>query len=199
MLEVGYELEYFATKKGEVVVPCSRHFYNVLDAGRLLVEARSKPFPHPRLALTSLLMEIERLRTLAHQKQIKLWRGDERDISPTKIREAMQYKCSSMKYTPEAEEFMADVKLTHFDPRHYKAGLHVHFSDKYPASCGHFTPVNMPRYIKALDTAFASDIKRAGRHIGAYRMKTYGFEYRSLPATVSLTQLTTVLSKIWPN
>lgn len=47
MYKVGYELEFFLGKGCAVQVPCTRAFYDYLDAGRILVEARGDAMPHP--------------------------------------------------------------------------------------------------------------------------------------------------------
>jgi len=58
------------------------------------------------------------------------------------------------------------------------------------------TFLDMPLIIRTLDEAFAKVIKKSGRTAGAYEMKDWGFEYRSLPNTVSLEKVAGICNKI---
>lgn len=75
-----------------------------------------------------------------------------------------------------------------------RAGLHVHFSNQgfvegkngtVPYS-RFFDPIPI---IRALDKKFATAIKANKRIPGEYELKSYGFEYRSLPSNVSAREV----------
>jgi hypothetical protein len=91
------------------------------------------------------------------------------------------------------ERFRNPVLLHHHDPDHYTAGFHVHFSQPDPYATGKYVPFDMVYPIRLLDEAFTRDIQRSNRYPGAYRMKDYGFEYRSLPAAIKISDVTRVL------
>lgn len=59
--------------------------------------------------------------------------------------------------------------------------------------------INIPKIIFYLDAEFAREIKEAKRATGLYQMKSYGFEYRSLPATIDILEVADFLEKekIW--
>jgi len=87
-----------------------------------------------------------------------------------------------------------------------RAGLHVHFSNNKIVKM--FTPpsphnplggyheesipagiMDMPRIIRELDKRFAPEIKASKRLPGFYELKPYGFEYRSLPNSISVVEV----------
>jgi len=70
------------------------------------------------------------------------------------------------------------------------AGFHVHF--------GAYAVIDMPLIIKTLDDTFSDEIASTGRKAGQYRMKPYGFEYRSLPSSVSVSKVTKTLWELKP-
>lgn len=88
------------------------------------------------------------------------------------------------------------------------AGLHVHFSNEVEAYAQNYNHPNeylerryaglidMPRFIVGLDRRFAKEIKAARRVPGLYEMKPYGFEYRSLPASIDPYEVAGAISKI---
>jgi hypothetical protein len=67
------------------------------------------------------------------------------------------------------------------------AGFHVHFGDS--------RQIDMPFWIVLLNRHFCVDIGLAGRRRSQYRMKPYGFEYRSLPATIRPCEVTACLNE----
>lgn len=75
------------------------------------------------------------------------------------------------------------------------AGLHVHFGniitvDKTFPNGGEFHYrgvglINIPALVLRLDKQFKGRIKEAKRALGLYKLTDHGFEYRSLPASMS--------------
>lgn len=59
------------------------------------------------------------------------------------------------------------------------------------------TFIDMPLVISTLDSAFENEIKSAGRVLGAYEIKDYGFEYRSLPANIDLVKVAGICTKLF--
>lgn len=78
-----------------------------------------------------------------------------------------------------------------------RAGFHVHFSNEYTDNGKtYYRLMNIPRIILDLDRNFKDEIKKASRLPGMYEMKSYGFEYRSLPADVNLDKLVDILKEM---
>lgn len=195
----GYELELFCiNKRKEIVVPWKPDFHSYRDGDGILLEARGEPLNHPKLAEVSLKLAIEKLSKIARTAKRGLLLAAEGDVDPRSLHYARAHK----KFYGQAvqatfERYRNPVVLKHNDPGHYKAGLHIHFSQPDPVTAGKYIPFDILYPIRLLDQEFADVIAAAGRHPGAYRMKVpYGFEYRSLPATVSLKQVTKVLLKM---
>ena len=61
------------------------------------------------------------------------------------------------------------------------------------------TFVDMPMIIRTLDDEFKDVIDKTKRVTGAYEVKEYGFEYRSLPANVDLGKVAEVCRKLLRN
>lgn len=195
----GYELEFFCiNKRGEIVVP-KPALHGYTDGGGILLEARGKPYDHPKLAEASLRLQITELKKVARNVRRRLLLANEGDVSPRSLAYARQHK----KYFEHEASFTAferfrnPVELKRFDAGHYKAGLHIHLSQpEYGSDSKRFVPFDMIYPVRLLDQEFADVIHEAGRHPGAYKMKNYGVEYRSLPATVKLSDVTRVLCKM---
>lgn len=186
----GYELEFFVVnRKGKVVVPPDElHYFK--DGGGVLVEARGEPMSHPKLAETSLKLALERLKKAVRKEKLTLLLTNESEIDPCSLRKAHCKKSLMCRRVVE-ERFRNPVVLEHFDPDHYLAGFHVHFSQK---EFDKYVPFDMVYPIRLLDEAFGKEIIKSGRYPGAYRMKPpYGFEYRSLPAKINIPSVTKVL------
>jgi hypothetical protein len=192
----GYELELFVTnKKGDVVVP-RPELSSVVDGGGILVEARSLPMPHPKLAEASLKIKLKELYKLVRKNKRGLLLSNEETVSPASLRYARTHKKSYDFDEPVFERFRNPVKLVHRKPGQYQAGLHIHFSKPSSYDAKKFEVFDILYPIRLLDQEFEEEIKAAHRHPGAYQMKDYGVEYRSLPATIKLSKVTKVLEKM---
>lgn len=191
----GYELEFFCiNKRDEIVVPKSE-LRQYCDDGGILLEARGEAFNHPRLAETSLKLAIEKLRKAVRQVKRRLLLADEGTVSPRSLIYAKSNK-NWEESEPVFERFRNPVRLEHHFPGQHKAGLHVHFSQPDPNNAQRFSPFDMLYPIRLLDQEFESVIRAANRHPGAYQIKSYGMEYRSLPASVPLRTVTKTLLKM---
>lgn len=70
-----------------------------------------------------------------------------------------------------------------------KAGCHIHFS--------HTTrQMDIPLILRLMDTKFRTIIEAAGRELSQYRIKPWGFEYRSLPTEISGKAVAAYLEEI---
>jgi hypothetical protein len=192
----GYELEFFCiNKRGEIVVP-KPELSGFVDAGGILLEARGEPMPHPKLAEASLRLKIAELKKIVRKARRRLLLADEGDVNPRSLVYARSHKKDFDDVTPIYERFRNPVRLRHRQPGHYKAGLHVHLSKPDEYNKGKFLPFDLIYPVRLLDQEFHEYIREAHRHPGAYRMQDYGLEYRSLPATIRLGDVTRALCKM---
>lgn len=192
----GLEQEFFVVnKKGLVVVP-RPELHRFLDGGGILVEARGEAQKHPALSLTSLMLQREALKVAVKKAKRTLLLANEADVSPASLQYARREKKEGDFDTPVFERYRNPVVLTHDEPGHYRAGLHIHLSQPDPYDPKRFQPFDMIYPVRLLDQEFAEEIEASGRHPGAYRLKDYGVEYRSLPATIDLKKVVKVLGKL---
>lgn len=196
----GYELEFFCVNKaGDIVVP-RPELSDYVDGAGILLEARGEPFNHPKLAELSLRMKIAELKKAVRKAKRQLMLADEGEVSPRSLAYARAHK--KLNSGPEYvwERFRNPVRLRHRQPGHYKAGLHIHFSrpHDYKDEDGEerYLPFDTIYPVRLLDQEFRDVIREARRYPGAYQMKPYGLEYRSLPATTRLSDVTRVLTKM---
>lgn len=191
----GYELEFFCLNKHDDIVVPKPELSQFCDGGGVLLEARGEAFNHPMLAEASLKLAIQKLRKAVRQARRRLLLADEGDVSPRSLAYARQHK----KFEDREEgfeRFRNPVKLVHKDPGHYKAALHVHFSQPDSYDPKKFLPFDIVYPIRLLDQEFEKLIREAKRHPGAYQIKPYGMEYRSLPATVPIRDVSKTLLKM---
>ena len=214
MKKFGFELEAFvvqapvegaALRDGEigpthVVVPNGLPH----DECGYLAEARGEPHKDPFQAAASMVGEFRRMGRLAEKSGVRL------EVLPAtrKLPPAFLQECLRKfgKGVSPGQGSMYGKAISPTD-RWSRAGLHVHFSDEeVSASVYHdkqpetsrtlitsHLQLDMPWWIRGLDMAFAQEILEARRVPGRYEMKLWGFEYRSLPASVDVWRVAEVL------
>ncbi len=189
--EVGVELELFLMRGGKVVEPASFGF--PADEMGFLVELRSWPSEN----VSDITSSLEELYSFADKKAKKL--GMELVRAPTMAFDEsfVEYLWAKYQYDQMPDHtrniYAADGprKSHHVGLFGNKAtsGIHVHFSLREIGARGltaRVLPLQYREITKAMDDAFEREIKEAGRLAGEYELKTHGFEYRSLPCTVSV-------------
>lgn len=201
-MRFGFEKEFFVQKKGKVILPP----HNMAkDGGGILAEARGLPDDIPALAFARLEHAVKQLQKTAKESQVKLICRNSVICDAKLLHMAVKHKNLSS----DIERFAYPTELRLNKPGEHRAGLHIHFSDTHEnlkvgkGSREHYAYkdtqhriFDMFLWIKVLDREFEREILQAGRYKGAYKMKPYGFEYRSLPATVSLDKVVSVLEQI---
>ena len=189
----GMEKEFFIKKDGQFVLaptdlPC--------DECHWLAEARGGPSGDPLVAKYLLLAEVERLKSKAASLGLQLVDSCSEAVPKELLRIARRkYGKSSCKaYFAHGGCYKNDK------PR---AGLHVHFGNQIDVhgADGKLVQtvqgfINAPRIIWMMDSAFRDIIKAAHRVPGENEVKTWGFEYRSLPSTVDLDMVVSTLLTI---
>lgn len=179
-MQYGFEREYFVLKDGKpTLVPRSLAH----DECGFLAEARGEPHRDPLKAAYLLLAEEDRLKAEAARLGLELRTVDTWTLNPKLVRDAIRQFGKGIYPTERGNIYGLDYKVNDARPR---AGLHVHFSN--PTIVGKQTvygSLNIPAIVQKLDKAFGPVIKKAHRIPGLYEMKTWGFEYRSLPTSVN--------------
>jgi len=82
------------------------------------------------------------------------------------------------------------------------AGIHVHFSRNEERTIGDKSITIYPFYdfipiITGMDREYKEEIKASKRKPGFYELKSYGFEYRSLPTSVDDDFIFDVIESAW--
>ena len=203
MLKYGFEMEYFVfdQKTGSHVL-CPDALPK--DECGYLAEARGEPHADPVSAAYLLLAEEKRLCTKA--EKLGLWLDRtlptlklDRKLARDALRRHGKPGYSDQRHNMYGKDYPVNNPWN-------RAALHVHFSDteeftwtnkeglKLSKTIHH--PLDMCKYILALDKAFAKEIKTARRLPGFYEMKPHGFEYRSLPCNVDPAAVAQVILEV---
>ncbi len=194
-LKFGFEKEYFIKRKGDFVLSPKSLPHD--DCG-FLAEARGLPNECPVKAAFLMLADEHVLFQSFRKEGLKLVETSLEVLTKEFEREALrQFGKPAM--APELGNIYG-IDYPADEERVARAGLHVHFSNERDSfnSKGESTGkvaglLNMPKLIQLLDQAFAGEIKDSQRLPGFYEMKHYGFEYRSLPATIDPVDVAEVL------
>lgn len=182
----GFEREFFVLKPeqgGEDIVVVAADHNLPHDGCGYLAEARGRPHWCALDAAFSLLADEHTLRGRATRDGLKL--------SPESRKLNRKFKFDAMrKFGKQPQTDFSMSRRWNSTALSY-AGLHIHFGSelKYTDKDGRERTagaglINIPRIIMALDKEFATVIKAAKRVPGLYKLKDWGFEYRSLPATL---------------
>jgi len=197
--EIGIEREYWLLdKKGRVVEPELYGFPR--DEYGFLVEIRTQP----HTSTTSLLDEFRRI-FVAHHEQARTLDLHLDSRHTMKLSrdfvEKMRKKYNWNILKNLTANIHSGIEVSHAtgidDWTNKKtirgtAGLHVHFSRKRIIYRSLRAPIvrriQLPirKIVIAMDARFNNTIALAKRITGEYELKPYGFEYRSLPADITL-------------
>ncbi len=175
-MKIGLEIEYFVEdSNGNIVLPNKAGLdRNQCDECGWLAEARSLPFEDSWHTIRDLEKAVTKL-------QFKLRTGYRFSIKSTvKLPHKLLWSAIRRfgKHSAEDECIYGLVK----ERRYQTAGLHIHFSQEHGI-------LNIPRIIKFFDRHFKDQIIKEKRQLGCYEMKPWGFEYRSLPNSISIEDL----------
>jgi hypothetical protein len=192
----GLEQEFFVVNKKNAIVVPREALSPFMDGGGILVEARSEPQTHPALALVALKLAQAKLKKAVRKEKRWLKLLSQGQVSPASLRYAQAHKKGFNPNERVFERFRNPVKLDFKRPGVYLAGLHIHLSQPDTYNKDRFLPFDLIYPVRLLDQEFAREIRLSGRLPGAYQMKPYGVEYRSLPATVDLKKVVKVLVKL---
>lgn len=188
----GFEKEFFATKKDGSFVFFPPGLASYSDRCGYLVEARGEHHRDAMSAWFLLLAAQAKLADAANADGFVLHNVNTFDVPREHMRLCLR------KYGKDTAKsyFMGGHVYRTNAPR---AGLHIHFGfeeqiawtdDKGSSRTRTYTPmVNFPRIIHLLDKEFMPIIKAAKRMPGEYELKSYGFEYRSLPTDVGFNEI----------
>jgi hypothetical protein len=173
-------------KKNQIVMPDDYGF--PIDEFGFLVEIRTHAHPTAK----GLLNELNRL-TLAHKAQAKSL-GLRLTLQHRRFLGKNLINCLSKKYhwdtlpdlTANIYSTVSKTHATGIDSEFGTAGIHIHFSKRDI----HGRRVQLPirTIVLGMDARFNREIAGSERVCGEYEIKPYGFEYRSLPATINVKE-----------
>jgi hypothetical protein len=177
----GFEREYFVLRGFDVVVAATEGL--PADGCGYLAEARGLHSPDVINAAHLLLADEYRLRKLAESKGLAL------DSTSRKLDKTFKFNAMRAFGKTAQTDFSMSGKWN--SPSLSHAGLHIHFGRElvYTTKEGQKVKVgagiiNIPAIVLRLDQRFKAEIKAAKRALGLYKIQPWGFEYRSLPATI---------------
>lgn len=202
MMKFGFEREFFVVKTGKKKAEKGQADEYVLcplgvprdDCG-FLAESRSEPHNDPLKAAYLLLAEEDRMRH-SLPKGIRLKLIDTVELPAELLHAAIRANGKNAFPSERGSLYGLDYPI---DDKLNRAGMHIHFSNlrsietKTDGTVNVSQMMDMPAIIQKLDRAFEAEIKAANRLAGLYEMKTHGFEYRSLPASIDVRKVAAVL------
>lgn len=203
-MKYGFEREFFVKASGKFVL-CPAVMPQ--DDCGYLAESRGVPTTDPLTAAFLLLAEEYKLKAQAKRNRVVLVNLDTAVLPPELLRDALRRHGKSPMPVERGNMYGLDYPS---DDKFQRAGLHVHFSNetlleinitdsqgnKHYKSTSTSGFIDVPRIIRTLDGAFKKEIEQAERIAGSYELKNYGFEYRSLPASVDVRRVAEVIKEI---
>jgi len=203
-MQYGMEVEFFLTKRNMLVFPKDYGFGH--DGYPLIGELRSEPHTDPYKMVGEVMGLLAKARHKAAYAGLRLHLQPHFLLTDAMKVEVMRRPELNKGAVTSLNLYEYDDKL---DPNFAHAGIHIHFSGRKQVvhygrceHCGHvpyesitFSPSPIPEIIKRLDRAFVKEISKAERVAGEYEMKSYGFEYRSLPNNTDLEKIAKVLDQ----
>jgi hypothetical protein len=200
-MKFGFEREFFVKAKNQFVL-CPQVMPH--DECGFLAESRGTPDTNPTNAAFLLLAEEQRLFEQAKRNRVMLLlKTDIATLPDELLREAIRRYGKEPFPVERGNMYGNDYSPS---DKRQRAGLHVHFSNTteveefvnpkthYKRSINGF--IDMPKIIGKLDSAFKHEITKAQRIPGCYELKSYGFEYRSLPASIDVREVAAVLETL---
>ncbi len=187
----GFEKEFFFSGlESGTIAHVPTELRHKADGCGYLLEARGKEMEDPFYAKALLDVEVTRLSALAAKHGFALENLDNKELPKEFLRICLR----KFGKNPARSYFMGGHCYKQNKPR---AGLHIHFGNMRTIDNTNVAEqMNMPRIIALMDKEFKDDIKAAKRMPGEYELKNWGFEYRSLPATINLDRVANTLQRI---
>lgn len=198
MLKFGLEGEFFLQNSKEefILVPSEMP----KDGCGYLVEARGEAHTNPYAAVALYQVEVQRLEHLCRAKNLSM-------LTATPQKLPSQLRRDALRANGKRPQDDRALYGKWNNPQYQHAGLHVHFSAETSHVCSakgcferhtHPQQLDIGAIVVALDKAFKPEILAAKRALGLYKLKPYGFEYRSLPASIPTARVAEVLAaKPW--
>jgi len=193
--EIGIEHEvWLLDEKGKIVEPAIYSFPH--DDYGFLIEIRTLPHMDPESVYSDWKKLYDSFKYQAKKFNLRIVIKNE---MPTDY-DLLHFLKLKYNYTnlPDlTENIHTGTVLTHatgiFGSR-LTAGTHVHFSRK--RYDGRRVQLPIREIVKKMDEHFSKYISNSNRIFGEYEIKSYGFEYRSLPAEVPLKHVIKYAFKI---
>lgn len=191
--EVGIEREYFLLdEKSNIVEP--KLFGFPIDEYGFLVEIRTQPHTKASSLLDELNRLIDAHKTQAERLGLKLHLAHRMRLNPLFVKQL--HKAYAWDYLKDiTANIHSGTDCSHatgIQGFWGTAGLHLHFSKKRIIKhCSNFPTISriqlpIRKIVLAMDVKFSDEILKSNRIEGEYEIKPYGFEYRSLPASIDI-------------
>ncbi len=192
--EIGIEQECFLLdKKGQIVEPKLYGF--PFDEYGFLVEIRTQPHTNEKSLMTELIKLTNAHRAQAEELGFKLHFVHRMKLSSDFVKRlAVKYawdclkdKTANVYYGTEVSHATGVDRWSEDRIIWGTAGTHIHFSRKRIIQ-QETRRVQLPirKIVMIFDARFDRIISLANRIAGEYEIKPYGFEYRSLPASMNI-------------
>jgi hypothetical protein len=185
--KIGIEREYWLidNRTDEVVEPALYGF--PYDEFGFLVEIRTEPQTTPEALLKDFQTRFIELEEKAYKLNMHFENLHKRIVDEKFInRLSIKYHYNTLlDLTANIYEGTSGSHATGLDSGYGTAGLHIHFS-RYTID-GKRVQLSIVKIVKAMDKRFERIIFLAGRNLGEFEIKVHGFEYRSLPADITLS------------
>lgn len=191
-MKVGFEREWFV-QRGKEWVAVPRLLPQ--DECGYLAEARGEPHADPLKAAYMLLAEERRLKAQARKEKARLVLRDSAELPEKLLAEALLVHGKNP--VPRGRGILYSSQFQPYLKMVPRAGLHVHFSNQVVVKTQVVNGfIDIPKIVRTLDERYETDILHAGRRLGEYELKGYGFEYRSLPASTDVLEVADVVVSI---
>jgi len=183
--EIGIEQEvWLLDKNNRIVEPGIYSFPH--DEFGFLIEIRSRPSTKVQPILDDVLRLHKAFKYQANLFDLKIVVKDSMPMDQELI-DRLRIKYNYYNLRDTTVNLKPGTVLTHATGiigKHLTAGTHVHFSRKKDDG----TRIQLPirRIVREMDNHFVEEIYNARRIFGEFEIKEYGFEYRSLPASIDI-------------
>ena len=189
MKKYGIEVEYFVEKDGEIQIIPNLNLGLATDEFPVLGEVRSYIRDAAYLAVADIKWQWLEIHDRLEGRGLKLSQICSTKLTDKIYKELM--KVDFHKGGMKEENLYGKTKKVNL--RLITAGTHIHFSDGTEVGKEEkhivYKQLDIPKMVRQLDHRFQEEIIAAYRQIGWYELKEHGFEYRSLPGTINLDDL----------
>lgn len=182
--KIGIERELFLFDSNDILVEPAIYGFPYDEFG-FLIEIRTQPCTHMSALFSDYQARHNALSSMAERLGLHIEVLHEVQMD-SKFIKTLSRKYAYDSLLDTTANIYKDVTKSHatgLANGKGTAGLHIHFS-RYVNGLRAQLPLF--EIVKTCDEKFARTIMLSGRNLGEFEIKSHGFEYRSLPADVTL-------------